>query len=43
MLPLIRPATFMHRDTDERVTFTSLAVLDRFLDNRDPADWIRIA
>lgn len=43
MLPLIRPAVLMRRDTDERVTFTTCAALDRFLDNRDPADWIRIA
>lgn len=43
MVPLIRPATFMHRDTDERVTFTSLAMLERFFDNRRPSDWMRIA
>lgn len=42
-MPLICPAVLMHRDTDERVTFTTRAALDRFLDNRDPADWIRIA
>lgn len=43
MLPLIRPVIFMHRDTDERVTFTNLAVLERWFDNRDPSDWMRIA
>ena len=43
MLPLIRPAVLMHRDTDERVSFTNLAVLERFFDNRDPSDWMRIA
>lgn len=42
-MPLIRPVAFMHRDTDERVTFTSLAMLERFFDNRDPSDWMRIA
>ena len=42
-MPLIRPATFMHRDTDERVTFTNLSVLERFFDNRRPSDWMRIA
>ena len=42
-MPLILPATFMHRDTDERVTFTSLAMLERFFDNRRPSDWMRIA
>lgn len=42
-MPLIRPAVLMHRDTDERVTLTSRAALERFFDNRNPADWIRIA
>ena len=42
-MPLIRPAAFMHRDTDERVTFTSFAALERFFDNRRPSDWMRIA
>lgn len=43
MLPLIRPVTSMHRDTDERVTLTSRAALERWFDNRDPSDWMRIA
>ena len=42
-MPLIRPVAFMHRDTDERVTFTSFAALERFFDNRRPSDWMRIA
>ena len=42
-MPLIRLVTFMHRDRDERVTFTSRAVLERWFDNRDPSDWMRIA
>ncbi len=42
-MPLIRPATFMHRDTDERVTLTNRAALERFFDNRRPSDWMRIA
>ena len=37
-MPLIRPVAFMHRDTDERVTFTSCAALERFFDNRAPSD-----
>ena len=43
MVLLIRPATFMHRDTDERVTLTSRAALERWFDNRDPSDWMRIS
>ena len=43
MLLLIRPAVMMHCDPDERVTLTSRAALERWLDNRDPADWMRIA
>ena len=43
MLPLTRPAVLMHRDTDERVTFTTRAALDRWFDNRVPSDWMRIA
>ena len=43
MVPLIRPVTFMHRNTDERVTFTNLAVLEGLFDNRRPSDWMRIA
>ena len=42
-MPLIRPVIFMHRDTDERVTFTNLAMLERFFDNRRQSDWMRIA
>ena len=42
-MPLICPAVLMHRDTDERVTFTSRAALERWFDNRDPSDWMRIA
>ena len=42
-MPLIRPVAFMHRDTDERVTFTSFAALERWFDNRRPSDWMRIA
>ena len=42
-MPLICPAAFMHRDTDERVTFTNLAVLEGLFDNRRPSDWMRIA
>lgn len=42
-MPLIRSVAFMHRNTDERVTFTSLAMLERFFDNRRPSDWMRIA
>ena len=42
-MPLIRPAVLMHRDTDERVTLTSCAALERFFDNCDPSDWMRIA
>ena len=42
-MPLIRPAVLMHRDTDERVTFTSRAALERWFDNRDPSDWMRIS
>lgn len=42
-MPLIRPVAFMHRDTDERVTLTSRAALERFFDNRRPSDWMRIA
>lgn len=42
-MPLIRPAAFMHRDPDERVTLTSRAALERWFDNRDPSDWMRIA
>lgn len=40
---LIRPAVMMHCDTNERVTFATRAALERFLDNRDPAEWMRIA
>ena len=42
-MPLICPAVLMHLDTDERVTLTSRAALERWFDNRDPSDWMRIA
>lgn len=43
MIDSLHPAVLMHRDTDERVTLTSRAALERFFDNRDPSDWMRIA
>lgn len=35
----MRAIIFVHRDTGQRVVCACIQQMERFLDNRDPADW----